>query len=98
MKRYIAILAGTALLFSAASCDFLETKVESNITTDNFFQSTSDFDMALTGVYYTLGSTEWNGQHRYGNYFLGFLYWGRIGTDEAFIAAGSNNEIGRAHV
>lgn len=91
MKRYIAILAGTALLFSAASCDFLETKVESNITTDNFFQSTSDFDMALTGVYYTLGSTEWNGQHRYGNYFLGFLYWGRIGTDEAFIAAGSNN-------
>ncbi len=91
MKRYIAILAGTALLFSAASCDFLETKVESNITTDNFFQSTSDFDMTLTGVYYTLGSTEWNGQHRYGNYFLGFLYWGRIGTDEAFIAAGSNN-------
>lgn len=91
MKRYIAILAGTAMLFSAASCDFLETKVESNITTDNFFQSTSDFDMALTGVYYTLGSTEWNGQHRYGNYFLGFLYWGRIGTDEAFIAAGSNN-------
>ena len=91
MKRYIAFLAGTALLFSAASCDFLETKVESNITTDNFFQSTSDFDMALTGVYYTLGSTEWNGQHRYGNYFLGFLYWGRIGTDEAFIAAGSNN-------
>lgn len=91
MKRYIAILAGTALLFSAVSCDFLETKVESNITTDNFFQSTSDFDMALTGVYYTLGSTEWNGQHRYGNYFLGFLYWGRIGTDEAFIAAGSNN-------
>lgn len=91
MKRHISIFAGILLMMSAASCDFLETKVESNITTNNFFQSTSDFDMALTGVYYTFGSTEWAAQHRYGNYFLGFLYWGRIGTDEAFIAAGSNN-------
>lgn len=90
-NRYIAVLAGASLLFGAVSCDFLETKVESNITTDNFFQSTSDFDMALTGVYYTLGSTEWNGQHRYGNYFLGFLYWGRVGTDEAFLAGWGNN-------
>ena len=91
MKRHISIFAGILLLMSATSCDFLETKVESNITTNNFFQSTSDFDMALTGVYYTFGSTEWSAQHRYGNYFLGFLYWGRIGTDEAFISGGSNN-------
>ena len=91
MKRHISIFAGILLLMSATSCDFLETKVESNITTKNFFQSTSDFDIALTGVYYTFGSTEWSAQHRYGNYFLGFLYWGRIGTDEAFISGGSNN-------
>ena len=93
MKRHISILSGiAAILFSAASCDFLETKVESNITTDNFFQSASDFDMALTGVYYTFGSTEWNAQHRYGNYFLGFLYFGRVGTDEAWITSGNNGE------
>ncbi len=79
-------------MLSAISCDFLETKVESNITTDNFFQSASDFDMALTGVYYTFGSTEWSAQHRYGNYFLGFLYWGRVGTDEAWIISGNNGE------
>lgn len=79
-------------MLSAVSCDFLETKVESNITTDNFFQSASDFDMALTGVYYTFGSTEWSAQHRYGNYFLGFLYWGRVGTDEAWIISGNNGE------
>lgn len=93
MKRHISIFSGiVAVLISAASCDFLETKVESNITTDNFFQSASDFDMALTGVYYTFGSTEWNAQHRYGNYFLGFLYFGRVGTDEAWITSGNNGE------
>ena len=92
MKRYISIFSVIFLMFSAISCDFLETKVESNITTDNFFQSTSDFDMALTGVYYTFGSTEWSAQHRYGNYFLGFLYWGRVGTDEAWIISGNNGE------
>ncbi len=91
MNRYLSIICGIALLTAVSSCDFLETKVESNITTNNFFQSASDFDMALTGVYYTFGSTEWPTQHRYGNYFLGFLYWGRIGTDEAWIAGGSNN-------
>lgn len=79
-------------MLSAVSCDFLETKVESNIITKNFFQSSADFDMALTGVYQTLISTEWNAQHRYGNYFLGFLYWGRVGTDEAWIISGNNGE------
>lgn len=92
MKRYISIFSVIFLMLSAVSCDFLETKVESNITTDNFFQSASDFDMALTGVYYTFGSTEWSAQHRYGNYFLGFLYWGRVGTDEAWIISGNNGE------
>lgn len=75
-----------------ASCNFLETTVESNITTKNFFQNTSDFDSALTGVYYTFTSVEWDAQHRYGDYFTGFMYWGRIGTDEAFVSSGNNGE------
>lgn len=89
MKRILIVLCSLALL---SSCDFLETKVESNITTNNFFKNTADFDMALTGVYYTFTSVEWDAQHRYGNYFTGFMYWGRIGTDEAFVSSGNNGE------
>ncbi len=88
-KRIIAALACASML---ASCDFLETTVESNITTNNFFKTASDFDMALTGVYYTFTSVEWDAQHRYGNYFTGLMYWGRIGTDEAYVSSGNNGE------
>lgn len=89
MKKIFTLLC---CAFCLASCDFLETTVESNITTKNFFKTTSDFDSALTGVYYTFTSVEWNAQHRYGNYFTGFMYWGRIGTDEAFVSSGNNGE------
>ncbi len=89
-KRIFAILFASAAICSCA--DFLETKVESNITTNNFFRNTSDFDMALTGVYYTFTSVEWDAQHRYGDYFTGFMYWGRIGTDEAYVSSGNNGE------
>ena len=90
VKRIFAILFASATICSCA--DFLETKVESNITTNNFFRNTSDFDMALTGVYYTFTSVEWDAQHRYGDYFTGFMYWGRIGTDEAYVSFGNNGE------
>ena len=90
MKKACLILI--PLLMQVSACDFLETKVESNITTRNFFRTTADFDMALTGIYYTFTSTEWDNQHRYGNYFTGFMYWGRIGTDEAYILNGNNGE------
>ena len=92
MKRYISIFSGILLTLSSVSCNFLETTVESNITTNNFFRNTSDFDMALTGVYYTFTSVEWDAQHRYGDYFTGFMYWGRIGTDEAYVSHGNNGE------
>lgn len=88
--KYLAI--AIFIICTAWSCDFLETKVESNITTNNFFKTAEDFDMALTGVYYTFTSVEWNAQHRYGNYFTGFMYWGRIGTDECFVSSGNNGE------
>ena len=58
MKKLIFILIPFMML--ATSCDFLETKVESNITTQNFFQTAADFDMALTGIYYTFTSVEWD--------------------------------------
>ena len=88
-KTIITVLCSA---IAAVSCNFLETTVESNITTNNFFKNTGDFDMALTGVYYTFTSVEWDAQHRYGDYFTGFMYWGRIGTDEAFVSSGNNGE------
>ena len=86
------ILTALCSAMAAVSCNFLETTVESNITTNNFFKNTGDFDMALTGVYYTFTSVEWDAQHRYGDYFTGFMYWGRIGTDEAYVSSGNNGE------
>ena len=72
MRRILILLL--PFLWLASSCNFLETKVESNITTKNFFKTAADFDMALTGIYYTFTSVEWDPQHRYGNYFTGFMY------------------------
>ena len=90
MKKILLILV--PFMWTCTSCDFLETTVESNIVTQNFFKNTADFDMALTGVYYTFTSVEWDAQHRYGNYFTGFMYWGRIGTDECYIPSANNGE------
>ena len=90
MKKLLII--SVSLMCAVSSCDFLETKVESNITTQNFFRTTEDFDMALTGIYYTFTSVEWDNQHRYGNYFTGFMYWGRIGTDECYVPSANNGE------
>lgn len=90
MKRNIILSLGAAVIVS--SCNFLDVPLESSITTANFFQSTSDFDMALTGAYQVMTSTDWNAQHRYGSYFTGFMYVGRVGTDEAFMMYGNNGE------
>lgn len=89
MKKIYSIICAALMV---AGCNFLEVPIESSITTGNFFKSTADFDMALTAVYQPMGSTEWDAQHRYGSYFTGFMYWGRVGTDEAYITNGNNGE------
>ena len=89
MKKIYSIVCAALLV---AGCNFLETPIESRITTANFFKTTADFDMALTAVYQPMGSVEWDAQHRYGSYFTGFMYWGRVGTDEAYITSGNNGE------
>lgn len=89
MKKIYSIVCAALVV---AGCNFLEVPIESSITTANFFKTTADFDMALTSVYQTMGSVDWDAQHRYGSYFTGFMYWGRVGTDEAYITTGNNGE------
>lgn len=90
MKKYILILI-TSICLSSCS-DFLDVPVDSNISTSNFFKTKEDFDMALTGVYNTLTSAQWDAGHRWGNYFEGLLYLGRVGTDEAYIIYGDYDQ------
>lgn len=84
----LLLIIGIGLMTSCS--DFLEVPVESNISTANFFKTKEDFDMALAGTYNVLTSAEWGPGHRWGNYFEGMLYLGRVGTDECFTAYGDN--------
>lgn len=89
MKKYILfVIIGIGSLSSCSK--FLDVPVESNISTSNFFKSKEDFDMAIAGTYNVLTSAEWNPGHRWGNYFEGMLYLGRVGTDECFTVYGDN--------
>lgn len=89
MKNYIHILILCLGIFSCS--DFLNVPLEGNIATENFFKTKEDFDMALTGAYSVLTSAEWNAGHRWGNYFEGMLYLGRVGTDECYTIYGTND-------
>lgn len=84
MKRFIIQLVLIMFLggFMNSCDDFLDVPLKSSVSTSNFFNSQEDFEAALTGVYYMTTSAEWDPGHRWGNYFQGFLYLGRVGTDE----------------
>lgn len=84
--RLLFLLFGFGILSSCSN--FLEVPLESNISTSNFFKTKEDFDMALAGTYNVLTSAEWDAGHRWGNYFEGMMYLGRVGTDESFTAYG----------
>lgn len=90
MKKYILVLL-VALNFWSCD-DFLDVPVKSNISTSNFFQTKEDFDMALTGAYNILTSAEWDPGHRWGNYFEGLMYLGRVGTDECYVIHGDYDQ------
>lgn len=80
-KRFI--LAITVMIALSACNDFLTVPLESTVATSNFYKTASDFNMGLTGVYNVL--TGRDGGDRYGSYFSGFLFLGRLGTDEMVI-------------
>lgn len=72
-----------AIILALLSCeDKLEIPLQSSISTINFFQSQSDFDLALTGAYDPIASHQpGNGN---GTYFRGLMILGRAGTDEMY--------------
>ena len=83
MKKTIISIA--AALLCLTSCDFLEVPLESSVSTSNYYNTTEEFDMSLTGVYNILLSANWSDDARYGTYFQGFLILGRVGTDEMVV-------------
>lgn len=92
MKRYIIQLILVVFLggFTSSCSDFLDVPLKSSISTSNFFASQQDFDMALAGAYHMTTSAEWDPGHRWGNYFSGFLFLGRVGTDECLSRSGDH--------
>lgn len=91
MKKYILLFYSAACLAVMPACsDFLDVPLQSSISTSNFFRTQQDFEMALNGAYHIMTSSEWDPGHRWGNYFSGFLFLGRVGTDECFTAYGDN--------
>lgn len=91
MKKHILIFYLVVSTLGISSCsDFLDVPLKSSIATSNFFKTQQDFDMALNGAYHMMTSSEWDPGHRWGNYFAGFLFLGRVGTDECFTAYGDN--------
>ncbi len=91
MKRYLILL-----LLCLSSCDFLDVPLESSVSTSNYYKSTAEFDLSLTGTYNILLSANWSDDARYGTYFQGFLVLGRVGTDEMII--GYDNGHGEAAI
>lgn len=91
MKKHILIFYLIVSALGISSCsDFLDVPLKSSIATSNFFKTQQDFDMALNGAYHMMTSAEWDPGHRWGNYFEGFLFLGRVGTDECFTSYGDN--------
>ena len=64
MKKYIIITIVSITLFSSVfiSCtdEFVERDIVYSINTENYFNSKSDYENALTGAYDMLQSTFWN--------------------------------------
>lgn len=83
MRKTIISIA--AVLACLTSCNFLEVPLESSVSTANYYNTTQEFDMSLTGVYNVLLSANWSDDARYGTYFQGFLLLGRVGTDEMVV-------------
>lgn len=91
MKKFLTIIAAAAL---CCSCNFLDVPLESSISTSNYYKTTADFNMSLTGVYNVL--LDATNTNRYGTYFQGLLVLGRVGTDEMVTAF--DNGYGEAAV
>ena len=91
MKNLVLIILST-ILFSSCE-DQLDIAPKSNLELANFFATTEDFDLALTGAYDPIAVHQ--GDRGFGTYFKGLLMMGRAGTDEMYVNQGFWDATGK---
>ncbi len=77
--KNLGLIILTIMLFYSCE-DQLDVAPQSNLELGNFFATSGDFDLALTGAYDPLAVHQ--GDKGFGTYFKGLLMMGRAGTDE----------------
>ena len=91
MKNLVLFIL-SIILFSSCE-DQLDIAPKSNIELGNFFATTEDFDLALTGAYDPIAVHQ--GDRGFGTYFKGLLMMGRAGTDEMLVNQGFWDATGK---
>src|SRR5210317_1058520 len=91
MKNLLLIIF-SIILFSSCE-DQLDIPPKSNLELANFFATTEDFDLALTGAYDPIAVHQ--GDRGFGTYFKGLLMMGRAGTDEMYVNQGFWDATGK---
>jgi len=91
MKNLVLIIL-SIILFSSCE-DQLDIPPKSNLELGNFFATSKDFDLALTGAYDPIAVHQ--GDKGFGTYFKGLLMMGRAGTDEMLVNQGFWDATGK---
>jgi len=84
--KAIIALCCTAVLTTACESEFLDEKIHSFITMEDFYQTDADYTTGLMGVYDMLGSSTYltaepGMNYIYGTYSYGYTLLGDCGTD-----------------
>ena len=84
MKRYVFYVIPVLAALSACNPEFLDENPKTTQTKENKYQTYEDFEMAVTGVYQTLGarSSSLSVDQQWGNYAQGLMVTNESGTDE----------------
>jgi hypothetical protein len=94
-KVLIYLMGLQVFFFYSCTTDFLKETPQSFITVENKYKTTKDFDLALTGVYQTLGIREASiitADPTWGSYAYGLLVTAELGTDEMYAAQSNRQE------
>lgn len=97
MKKYILLLIISAF---AAACDFLDETMTTQVGSKQMYQTDSDFELALIGVYDMLGTRNYQTMNtvlnHQSNYNGGIQLLSELGTDEMFcniVISGKNGKL-----
>lgn len=90
--KNLGLIILTIMLFYSCE-DQLDVAPQSNLELGNFFATSGDFDLALTGAYDPLAVHQ--GDKGFGTYFKGLLMMGRAGTDEMYVNQGFWDATGK---